>query len=132
MTKAACGGLKFYLIDSGFRQESDAFMSKPVSKLVKSMVNGRTPMAMTPEELADRMGRVIERLPTKDLVELVTALGHSEASPKLPEALRYKAWKTVDQARTNPPQLLVLANSILAKAIGWEGAPLLTKEDVRV
>lgn len=87
-------------------------------------------MAMTPGELADRVVRVIERLPAKDLAELVPYLG--QVSPKLPAALRYQAWNAVDRARSNPEQLLALANPILAKAIGWEGAPLLTTEDVRV
>jgi len=89
-------------------------------------------MAMTSDELADRIGRVVEWLPAQDLLELLMALGWDEESSKLPESLRYHAWKVVDQSRTNPGELLVLANSILAKAIGWDGAPLLTKEDVRV
>lgn len=88
-------------------------------------------MAMTPGELADEVVRVIEGLPAQDLVEVLSAVGETRENRDLPGALRYQAWNAVEQARSDPALLLTLANPILAKAIGWKGAPLLNSDDVR-
>ncbi len=88
-------------------------------------------MAMTMGELADRVVRVIERMSPQDLASLGFAFGHNEGEAVFPGVFRYHAWRAVDKARSNPRQLVALANPVLAKAIGWEGAPLLTVDDLR-
>ena len=89
-------------------------------------------MAMTPSELAERVFHLIEGLSTDDLADVVREIGDPEDNSEFPDALRYQAWYVVDQAQRDPSQLLAVANPILAKAIGWDGAPLLTREDVQV
>ncbi len=87
-------------------------------------------MAMTSRELAERLARVIGQLPAQDLVDLAPKLGQRPLDATLPAVLRYQTWQAVDEARSNREQLLALANPILARVIGWNGAPLLTVEDV--
>lgn len=87
-------------------------------------------MAMTSRELAERLARVIGQLPAQDLIDLAPKLGQRHLDATLLGVLRYQAWQAVDEARSNREQLLALANPILARVIGWNGAPLLTVEDV--
>ena len=86
---------------------------------------------MKSSELADQLIRLIARLPADDLAMIVEELGGIK-SLDWPSALRYQAWNAIEDARDDPQRLLALANPMLAKVIGWRGAPLLTLEDVRV
>ena len=85
---------------------------------------------MSPHQLANALYRLVERLSVDDLVAVVGLLGQPLARPILQGVVRYQIWMAIDAAEGDRQTLVAVANAVLAVTLGWEGAPILTLEDV--
>ena len=85
---------------------------------------------MSPHQLTNALYRLVERLSVDDLVAIVRRLGQPLARPILEGVVRYQIWTAIDAAAGDRQALVAVANALLAVTLGWEGAPILTLEDV--
>lgn len=86
---------------------------------------------MTLSELSRSLLSAIDGLALDDLMTVVDRLGLTRGRPPVPNVLRYQVWSAVEAAGEDPDSLIATANVLLAVLLGWDGAPILSLEDIR-
>lgn len=85
---------------------------------------------MTTEQLAEDLLRVTHDWTWDPLVEVCSRLGPDGLRLEHVGQARQHVRQAIRRAAKDREALLTVANTILAVMLGWEGAPILTMEDV--